>query len=174
MKALLLLRHAKSSWDDPALADFDRPLARRGIDAAARMGREIARRGWFPDRALVSAARRTRDTWRILTDAWPAQPPADLRDDIYEAAPEAILAAIRDAPENAPTLLVVGHNPGLEDLSVLLAAADSQPRPLARLREKFPTGALARFECAGPWRDLSPGACRLTHFLTPKTLPPEA
>ena len=173
MKALLLLRHAKSSWDDPALADFDRPLAKRGIEAAGRMGREIARRGWVPDHAQVSAARRTRDTWRIAADAWPALPSSDMRDDIYEATPEAILAAIREAPETAETLLMIGHNPGLEDLSVLLAAADSQSRPLARLREKFPTGALARFEFTGRWRDLAPGAGRLTHFLAPKTLPPE-
>ena len=74
MKQLLLLRHAKSSWDDPALADFDRPLALRGRKDAQRMGREIAVRGWLPQRALVSPAARTRETWEIVSAEWPAFP----------------------------------------------------------------------------------------------------
>lgn len=174
MKALLLLRHGKSSWEEAGLADFDRSLAKRGIEAAKAMGAEIARRGWLPDHVLVSSALRTRETWRIASQAWPDAPAAEFRDDIYEAAPEAILAAIRQAPDEVATLLVVGHNPGLEDLSAMLAGPASRPRPLADLREKFPTGGLARFECAGPWRDLAPGAARLTHFLTPRSLASEA
>ncbi|MBE0695045.1 MAG: histidine phosphatase family protein, partial [Aquamicrobium sp.] len=82
-RTLLLLRHAKSSWDDPALDDFDRPLARRGREAAPRMGREMARRGWLPDLALVSSSLRTRQTWALVAPELPRDIPASFDDTIY-------------------------------------------------------------------------------------------
>ncbi len=113
MRQLLLLRHAKSSWDDAKLADFDRPLAPRGLKTAPLMGRELARRGWLPDLALVSPALRTRDTWRLVAAELPKHVPAEFAEELYEAAPAAILARVRQA--KATSLIVIGHNPGLQN-----------------------------------------------------------
>jgi phosphohistidine phosphatase len=176
MRELLLLRHAKSSWDDAALADFDRPLAGRGREGAPAIGRLMARRGWIPDHAIVSPALRTRQTWDLVRAALPASRgagPATLYDEtIYEAPPEAILAAIRAAPRKSRRLLVVGHNPGLERLAILLAGPGSDAKALARLERKFPTAALARFAIEGAdWRNLAGGGARLAGFVRPKDLP---
>ena len=97
MKQLLLLRHAKSSWDDPGLADFDRPLSGRGLKTAPLIGRELARRDWLPDLALVSPALRTRDTWRLVAAELPARVPAEFVEALYEATAADILAAVRKA-----------------------------------------------------------------------------
>ena len=97
MKTLLLLRHGKSRWDDPRLSDFDRPLAPRGVKAVPRMGREIAKREWTPDLALVSPARRTVQTWELLTVALPGQPTTKSPRALYEAPADALLAELDDA-----------------------------------------------------------------------------
>lgn len=161
-RILLLLRHAKSSWDDPGLADFDRPLARRGREAAPRIASEMARRFWLPDAALVSAAARTRATWALaaghLGDA-----PASFDADIYEAPAARILAAIRRTDDAVATLLVVGHNTGLQDLSQQIASSDSDDGALSGLTAKFPTAAVARFSFEGRWRDLT--GARLEAFV---------
>lgn len=169
MRDLLLLRHAKSSRDDAGLADFDRPLSKRGRRDAPHMGELLAARGWTPDHAIVSPALRTRQTWDLVR---PALGNVATRYDetIYEASPEAILAAIRAAPPGARRLLVIGHNPGLEDLSAILASDRSDAPALAALREKFPTGALARFAVEAEWRNLAGGGGRLTDFVRPKDL----
>ncbi|MEQ1953236.1 histidine phosphatase family protein [Mesorhizobium sp. CN2-181] len=170
MKTLLLLRHAKSSWDDAGLADFDRPLAPRGLKATPRIARELVRRDWLPDAALVSTALRTRQTWDLVAAELPDPPKPDFRKDLYEASAEQVLTQIRDAGGRAKTLLVVGHNPGIEDFAGQLASLESEARTLSRLREKFPTAALARFVFAGEWQELRLGAARLTHMLRPKDL----
>lgn len=170
MKTLLLLRHAKSSWDDAGLADFDRPLTPRGIKAAPRMGRELVRRDWLPDAALVSPALRTRQTWDLVAAELPDPPKPGFAKGIYEASADGLLTEIRKAPKKADTLLVLGHNPSLEDFAKQLAGDGSDAAALDRLREKFPTAALARFVFDGGWQELRPGAARLTHFLRPKDL----
>lgn len=167
-RQLLVLRHAKSSWDDPKLADFDRPLGPRGLKTAPLMGRELARRGWVPDLALVSAALRTRDTWRLVAAELTKSAPAEFTDVLYEAAAADVLAVVRKA--NAASLLVLGHNPGLEEFARLLAGAGSDAQALRKLEEKFPTAALARFEIDGDWADLGFGGARLTHCLRPKQM----
>lgn len=169
-KQLLLLRHAKSSWDDPGLADFDRPLSGRGLKAAPLVGRELARRGWLPDLALVSPALRTRDTWRLVAAEWPAKVPADFAEALYEATTTDILAEVRQATVSAGCLLVLGHNPGLEEFARRLAGARSDAGGLKKLEEKFPTGALARFVFDGDWAGLAFGDARLTHCIRPKDL----
>ena len=169
MRELLLLRHAKSSREDCSLADLDRPLSGRGRRDAPRMGALMAARGWVPDRAIVSPALRTRQTWELARAALGTV--ATRTDEtIYEATPEAILAAIRAAPPTARRLIVVGHNPGLGDLSAILASDRSDACAMAALREKFPTGALARFVVEAAWRDLSAGGARLTDFVRPGDL----
>src|SRR5882757_6195049 len=104
VKQLLLLRHAKSSWDDPDLADFDRALGSRGLKTAPLIGRELARRDWLPDLALVSPALRTRDTWRLVAAELPTHVPAEFAEELYEAAAGTILARVRQA--KASSLLV--------------------------------------------------------------------
>lgn len=170
MKTLLLLRHAKSSWDDPVLADFDRPLAIRGRKAAPRMGRELERRGWRPDAVLVSTAKRTRQTWDLVAAELSAAPRPEFRGVLYDASAEQLLAELRQAPAAAKTLLLIGHNPGMEDLAQMLAGDGSDAQALERLREKFPTAALARLRFEGAWTDLGAGAARLSHCLGPKDL----
>ncbi|WP_187972217.1 SixA phosphatase family protein [Aquibium microcysteis] len=169
MRELLLLRHAKSSRDDPSLADFDRPLSARGRRDAPGMGALADARGWRPDHVIASSARRTRETWDL---ARPALGNVATRYDetLYDASATAILAAIRAAPPGARRLLVIGHNPGLEDLAAILASDRSDAGALALLREKFPTGALARFVVEAEWRNLAGGGARLTDFVRPRDL----
>ncbi|KQU65737.1 histidine phosphatase [Aminobacter sp. DSM 101952] len=170
-RQLLLLRHAKSSWDDAAFADFDRPLAQRGEKSAPMMGAEIAGRGWLPDLVLVSPALRTLQTWQLASAAWPRPlPPADFPHGLYEASADAVLAEAQAAPASVRTLLVVGHNPGLEDFARELAGHGSDGQALRSMTEKFPTAALARFEFEGAWDGLQFGSARLTHFLKPRDL----
>ncbi|RUZ71152.1 histidine phosphatase family protein [Mesorhizobium sp. M7A.F.Ca.US.006.01.1.1] len=168
MKQLLLLRHAKSSWDDPDLDDFDRPLAERGSRAARLMGRELAARGWLPDLALVSAALRTRDTWRLVAAELPVQPRIAFVKALYDASAADILSQIGQTDASSGCLLAIGHNPGLEDLARQLAGPGSDAKALARLEEKFPTAALARVVFEGDWSGLS--SAPLTHCVHPKDL----
>lgn len=167
-KTLLLLRHAKSSRDDAALSDFDRPLAGRGREAAPRMGHEMARRGWLPDIALVSSSVRTRQTWALVAPELPRDIPVSFDETIYEAPAARILAAIGAVPDGVATLLVVGHNPGFETLAALLAGPGSRPEALERMGTKFPTAALARLSFDGDWADLGSGRAALADFLTPR------
>ncbi|RUU81093.1 histidine phosphatase family protein, partial [Mesorhizobium sp. M7A.F.Ca.MR.362.00.0.0] len=109
MKQLLLLRHAKSSWDDPDLDDFDRPLAERGVKAARSIGRELAARGWLPDLALVSPALRTRDTWRLVAAELPVQPRIAFVEALYDASAADILSQIGQTDASSGSLLVIGH-----------------------------------------------------------------
>jgi phosphohistidine phosphatase len=170
MKKLLLLRHAKSSWDDESLADFDRPLAPRGREAAPPMGRELARRGWLPEAVLVSPSVRTRQTWELVAAELGMKPAVKFPTGLYEATAEALLEEIRRTPDSTGVLLLIGHNPGLEYLAKALAGDDSDRDALRRMHEKFPTGALARFKVGGAWAELDAGAARLSHFLRPKDL----
>ncbi|WP_309083200.1 histidine phosphatase family protein [Chelativorans sp.] len=171
MKELLLLRHAKSSWDDPSLDDFDRPLAPRGKKAAQRMGREMAAAGWIPERVLASPAMRTRLTWlRVMAELGESAPIADYDYSLYMASAETILTVIRTVPEEVSRLLVLGHNPGLQEAALGLAGPGSKKEPLGRLRAKFPTAAVARFTVDGLWSELGFGAARLTHFVRPSDL----
>ncbi|MFC3322437.1 SixA phosphatase family protein [Mesorhizobium cantuariense] len=168
MKQLFLLRHAKSSWDDPGLDDFDRPLSERGLKAARLMGRELVARDWLPDLVLVSSALRTRDTWRLVAAELPTHPRVALTEALYDASAADILSQIRQADASSGSLLVVGHNPGLEDLAKQLAGPSSEAKAHKRLEEKFPTAALARFVFEGDWSGVS--SARLTHCLRPKDL----
>lgn len=170
MKTLLLLRHAKSNWDDASLDDFDRPLAERGREAAPGMGKELAARGWQPDAVLGSAAVRVHQTWTLVAAQLTNAPKPTLSKALYMAAPARLLQHARKTPETVNSLLIVGHNPGLEEFAALIAGDGSDDASLARMREKFPTAALARFEFDGTWAKLRRGTARLTHFLRPRDL----
>jgi phosphohistidine phosphatase len=170
MKSLLLLRHAKSSWDHRSLVDFDRPLDERGRGDAPRMGAELASCGWLPDTVLVSPAARTRETWTLMADALGASTQVQFCKPLYEASADRILAEIRKTSPSCRTLMVVGHNPGLEMLANLLAGPSSGPEPLSRLAQKYPTAGVARLAFEGDWSRLAWEGATLTDFLRPKDL----
>jgi phosphohistidine phosphatase len=171
MRTLLLLRHAKSSWDVPALADYDRPLAKRGLKAAPRMGAEIATLGLRPGLVLCSGAKRTRETLDLVLGALGPPLPEVIYDDaIYMAPPTTLMQILRRQPPGLANVMVVGHNPGLEELADLLVGrGDNELRET--LEEKFPTCALAVITFGvDSWVDIGPGTGTLAHFLTPARL----
>jgi len=170
MRTLLLLRHAKSSRDDPSLDDIDRPLTDRGRKAARLIGREMAARRWVPDVTLVSPAVRTRETWAIAGAEIEGAADPTLVATLYEAGPEDILDAIRSVPAATGTVVVVGHNPGLEDCAAAIAGPASSSKALKALREKFPTGGLARFRCPRAWSALDSDRAALLDFIRPRDL----
>ena len=167
MRQLILLRHAKSSWEDANLTDHDRPLDPEGRSAAQAVRTTIARLGLVPELVLVSSARRTRETLELL-EPLPGSPRIRRSSDLYLASPRQILDAVAEVSANTSSMLVIGHNPGLHDLAMMLAGAHAMSIGLAgsrRLARGFPTAALAEFSLAGDWRALPEGA-RLIRFLT--------
>jgi len=171
---LFLFRHAKSAWDDPALRDFERPLAPRGIRACAAMGALMAEKGWYPDKALVSAAARTRETWTRLWQAMQAgeraQPETSYHRDLYLAEPERIFNIIRTEGGTARAVLLIGHNPGLQMAAERLAGFGGAALRNT-LSEKFPTGALAVLDFnIEEWADLYPGTGDLVAFVRPRDI----
>lgn len=167
MKSLSLLRHAKSGWDDPTLADFDRPLNARGREAARAMGREMRALGLAWDRVIASPAARVTGTIGELAQSYgPLDPDYDER--TYLAAPETLLEIVRATDDAHRRLLLVGHNPGIERLALLLSRGGPLRDAVAL---KYPTGALAEihFE-ADHWRDLAKSGGTLVRFLRPRDL----
>ena len=171
MRQLLLLRHAKSSWDDPQLSDHARPINLRGRQAAAAMAAEIKRLGLLPDTVLVSSARRTLQTLAAL-DPWDTPPRIEPMDALYLASKADLVEVLRKVSPGARTVLLVGHNPGLHELALMLArhnAAAADPQ-WQRLAAAYPSGALAEFAVATPWAELGEDSARLTRFLLPVDL----
>lgn len=170
MRRLLLLRHAKAVRSRPGGRDDERVLTERGRADARKLGAYIARHALVPDLAMVSTAARTRETWDLVAAALAAVPPVRFEERIYEATPEAILQAIKETGPEFGTLLVIGHNPGLQELAaILVAAGDIETRQ--RLTEDFPTSALAVIEFAlEDWGRLHLHAGRLEHFVAPRSL----
>lgn len=172
MRQLLLLRHAKSTWDDASIPDRDRALNPRGRRAAAVMRQAMRNLGLVPDVVLVSTARRTMETLEAL-EPWDDTPLIEPMDSLYLANPIQLTAALHGVAETVRSVLLIGHNPGLHDLALMLAG----PRAMATggkneraLAAGFPTGALAEFVVAGSWWDLREGGGRLVRFLTPRML----
>lgn len=168
MRRLILFRHAKS--DRPAnVDDHERPLNPRGRDAAPRMGAYLAAEGLSPDYALVSTAQRTVETWEAAR-GFVGAPASELVRSIYEASESAIRDAIRAAPDSATCLIVVGHNPGLQDCALRLVKSGDQTAR-ARLKAQFPTAALAVIDFdLESWAGLTWGSGRLERFATPKDI----
>jgi phosphohistidine phosphatase len=161
MKRLFLLRHAKSSWDDPRLADFDRPLNARGLRAAPLMGRFMRERKLRPDLIFCSPAERARQTAALLIEAAGLSAPLRYDERIYEATAVRLAEVVAQAVEGASTLLLVGHNPGLEELLELLTGET----------RRMPTAALACLELdTDKWAKLAPRAARLAWHVKPKEL----
>ncbi len=167
MKRLYLLRHAKSSWDDPTLADRDRPLAPRGRRAAKVMAKHLGRKGISPELVLCSPSTRTRQTLKRLTPGLGKKADVQIEPELYAAPARDLLEVLRKVPDEVESVMLIGHNPGIQDLALSLASAGSE---IPRLRSKFPTAALATLELDGTWRELAPGSAELVSMVRPKEL----
>jgi phosphohistidine phosphatase len=166
MRTLYLLRHAKSSWDNPALADHERPLAPRGRRAAKRIAEHMLRSGIEPELVLCSTAVRARQTLELVRAAIPGSSVA-LEAALYGASADELLARVRRLPDAVGSVMLVGHNPGLQDLALLLAAGDGEA---ARVEAKFPTGALATLTLTTTWSGLAPAEATLAGYAVPRDL----
>lgn len=170
MPTLCLFRHAKSAWDDPTLDDHDRPLQARGERAAVLMGQFMRQRDIRPDLVLCSSARRAQDTWTLAATRLSGGHALSVERELYLGGDAALLERLRALPRSAGTVVLVAHQPDMQDLALLLVG-NGPADDLARLREKFPTAGLAVIDVPGRgWRDLAPGSARLTLFATPKSL----
>jgi phosphohistidine phosphatase len=167
VKRIYLLRHAKSSWKDDQLRDHDRPLAGRGKRAAKAMARHLRDEGIDPQLVLCSTARRARDTLERIEPAL-GRRTVHVERDLYGASAQALLERLRAVPDRVGSVMVIGHNPGLEDLALELA----RDGPLVGdVEAKFPTAALATLTFAGSsWARLGPAEADLVAFVRPRDL----
>jgi phosphohistidine phosphatase len=166
-RRLYLLRHAKSSWKDEGLADHDRPLARRGRRASKAIGRHLREQGVEPELVLCSTARRARETLEGLAPSF-GRVAIRLEPELYGAGPDELLARLHEIAPPIRSAMVIGHNPGLEQLALLLARRGSTVR---ELETKFPTGALATLAFRGHgWAALDRGTAELLEFIRPRDL----
>jgi phosphohistidine phosphatase len=179
-RRLLVMRHAKSAWPE-GVADHDRPLGPRGLRDAPAAGRFLAEHGGPPDLVLCSPARRARRTWELAAAELDSPVPTPTLHDprLYGADGAELLDVLHGVPDEVATLLLVGHNPGLEDLVLLLAAGDDGSDEVARavgtsqvaldrVRTKFPTSAIAVLTWHGTWTDLRPGLALLADLVVPR------
>lgn len=167
---LLLFRHAKSSWSEPDLDDFDRPLNGRGQRAAPVVGEWLKDEDLVPDLVLVSGARRARDTWTLVAPAIEGAVPVRIDNSLYMAEPGLILDRIRSTGPDVRRLMVIGHNPGLESLARGLVQ-EGRKKQLKRMYDKFPTGAVAVIDFSvDDWSRVEPGTGTLRAFVRPKDL----
>ncbi|HEY2161844.1 MAG TPA: histidine phosphatase family protein [Solirubrobacteraceae bacterium] len=163
---LFILRHAKSSWDEPGLQDHDRPLAPRGRRAAKLMAAHLRSEDIHPALILCSSARRARETLERTVPV-----PAEVQIDrgLYGATADELIERLRHVPATTRSVMVIGHNPALHALAWTLAAPSPTGRAagLDALREKFPTGALATLTMTCSWHGLGRGCAELTGFVRP-------
>lgn len=170
MHRLFVLRHAKSSWNNSSLGDHERPLAPRGRGAAEALAGHLATIDPPPGLVLCSTARRAQDTLAPIRDRLPASTEVLVEDDLYGAPAPQLLERLRRLPDEVPSALLVGHNPGLEDL-VRALGRHGAPDLIARVHGKFPTGALATLAFDGPWTGLGAAPATLEAFVVPADLP---
>ncbi len=171
MLTLALLRHAKSNWDVPGVPDFDRDLAPRGLEAAPRMGREIARMHFSPDLVLCSAAKRARMTLDLVLPSITPPPRAVQHETgLYMASARDLLARVQAVPDDVRSVMLVGHNPGFHELNIALIR-DCEPGAERATKSKFPTCAFAIYTFdTDHWAEVGPRRARVVHFATPRAL----
>jgi phosphohistidine phosphatase len=162
-KFLYLLRHAKSSWDDAGLADRDRPLAPRGRRAVKVMAKHLRDEKISPSLVLCSSARRTRETLDGIAPSGDVQ----IEDELYGASEADLLERLQRVPDAVDSVMLIGHNPAMQELALRLAGGGERRGDLER---KFPTGALATLTVPDQWPELRPGSAELVAFVTPKEL----
>jgi phosphohistidine phosphatase len=161
MKTLLLLRHAKSDWGVAGLRDFDRALAKRGLRDAPRMGETLKKQGVLPDMILCSPATRARETMELFKQAAELHVKVEFEQNIYEASSAQLIKLVRQLSDDYACVLMVGHNPGFENLLSRLTGSDRQ----------MPTAALACMEFPiDAWEDVEDSEATLQWFLVPKSI----
>jgi phosphohistidine phosphatase len=170
LRHLIVLRHAKAAWPD--VEDRERPLADRGrrdAPAAGRWLREARRRidGLRVDRVVCSPARRARETWELAAAELDDAPDTVFDDRVYSATASELLTVVRETPADTLGLVLVGHNPGVQHLTLTLADAASGA-PLARASEGYPTSGIALFALESEWPALLPGRALLADFAVPR------
>jgi phosphohistidine phosphatase len=164
-----LLRHAKSSWDDPGLPDHDRPLAPRGRRAAERLSRHVAATEVVPDLILCSSATRAVQTWEGIRSGFPPDTPVEVSPELYQAAAPSVRRRLTLLPETVRSVLIIGHNPSIEALAIGLTGAGAADA-IARMKTKYPTGALATLVVDGAWAELAWESATLKSFVVPREL----
>lgn len=166
MKFILLLRHAKSSWDDPDLDDFDRPLAGRGLDDAPRVGQYLRQIGYKPDYIVSSPAERAKQTTELVTEAMKMDERIIQWDqDLYFESAAKYVQAIQNTPDKAETIMIVGHNPLMEATATALSGGTETTA------FRMPTAALVCLESyAVRWSDINRGTCQVKWMMIPKVL----
>lgn len=157
----MLLRHAKSSWDDPALPDHERPLSARGRKAATLIGTYLRRDEIRVSMVLCSSARRARETLELVAPAGQIR----IEPELYGATADELLQRLRRLPDEVDSVMLIGHNPAIQELGANLVERASE---LAA--RKFPTGALAELAFRGTWRALEPRHAELAAFVRPRQL----
>lgn len=175
-KQLFVVRHAKSSWDDPLLDDHDRPLTPRGLRAVKLLGKHIRKAGIEPEQVLCSSSRRTRETM----DAVGAGSERLIEPELYGAPCERVIERLRRVPPGTASVMLIGHNPAAQMLVLRLTGAnaaeyangtkDPPDGDLAEIQRKFPTGALATLSFDCEWAELGAGCARLVGYVRPKSL----
>ena len=172
MKTLTLLRHAKAGWDDPVQRDFDRPLNAKGRRAAQTIGRHLKSQGCHFDHIIASPATRVQQTLTEAGDAYGEAFQANWDRRVYLASAATLLDLVRELPDSATTALMVGHNPGLEDL-VLLLVPSARVGLRDAVEEKYPTASIAELSAeVDHWADLTEGGATLSRFTRPRDLDP--
>ena len=171
MRTLTLLRHAKSGWDDPVQRDFDRPLNAKGFRGARMMGELCRREGLAWDHVISSPAVRCVETLDAFWEGYgkTLKPVWDRR--VYLASCVHLLDVLNEAPPEAQSLLMCGHNPGMEDLTLMLTP-DNGDAIRDAVEDKFPTGSVAVLSFEGEWADLAARGARLEKFVRPRDLDP--
>jgi len=170
MRRLILFRHAKAEPSEPGMEDHARVLVDRGRKDAAKIGVYMAGHGIIPDKVVISPAARTQETWKYTAAAFRPSPAAMSAAPLYDATPHAIFGVIKSVPVSAQTLLIVGHNPGLHEVALMLIASGNIDAR-ERLREKLPTAGLIIIDFAfDDWSKLHPQSGRLERFVSPKSL----
>jgi phosphohistidine phosphatase len=171
MKTVTLFRHAKSGdKDNPNLQDFERPLASRGLKAAPKMGAAMRDRKLEPDLILSSPSVRTRQTLSLAApEAWDTPPETRFEERLYDASAQTLFKALRELPDEVGHVMIVGHNPGLQELAVALAPPGSLARE--EFKEKLPTASVVSFDfSAAQWAKLKAGTGELRLSISPNML----
>lgn len=167
MKRLFLLRHAKSSWDEPGLPDHRRPLAARGRRACDVIAEHLRAEGVAPQLVLCSPARRARETLERVAGGLPERFELRIKPELYGASASELAEVLRELADEFDSVMLIGHNPGIQQLAIALAAPGEGAEGVVG---KFPTAALATLAFEGGWGALAPGSAELVDFVTPKEL----
>ncbi|MFF9212023.1 MULTISPECIES: SixA phosphatase family protein [unclassified Streptomyces] len=164
-RRIVLFRHAKADW--PQVPDHERPLAERGRKDAAEAGRRLADTGIPFDLTLCSTSNRTRETWKLAVHELPHRPKTVYEERIYEASPGELIALLNETPDDVRSLLLIGHNPGVQGLAEILAGAAEDEARERMSRRGFPAAAFAVLSFDAPWKSLEPGVATLVDYWAP-------